>query len=532
VDAAAAAVTGRGVRARGWLALAALALSACAQQPSRPAPLFDHLRVSAAARTYHPTTSVGLPVSVVQVADGTYLVCDYADVYRVARTASGYAVTALGRPQVPVWTPAGMDYRDGSLYVANYRGPDVLQLRLQGDKLALVRRIAGPDLSEPKHVRAEADGSVVVADHNGSAVVKLGPDGSRQWRVKVDQANGVTESGGSVYATSLASGRITKIDRSGRVVLEGGSPGVAAGGFRWPVDVADLGDRIAVTDAINGRITLLDHDLRVVGHVGANGPGLDALNYPFATLPVADGYLVADSFKQRLLHLDRGWTVQEQVALGPSVPVGRERPLVFGSPRRPTTYDMLPGVDIAAELGLRKPLRFVGGEGGLDQAGGERVHLDVGNRDFGTMNAVWADRAGRYVVVGSPQSHLLLVIDPPTGMFTFVEVGEDSWWRGGFLLLSVNLRRALVDVVQSAVAAFDRARRLLEEGTARPEVLRTALAGELTKDWAAELTSQGGQQFAQSPMSKADAATYDTWALRQREQRVIELLEVKFLSGS
>jgi len=289
-----------------------------------------------------------------------------------------------------------------------------------------------------------------------------------------------------------------------------------------------------VTDAVNGRITLLDHNLHVVGHTGGNGPGLDAFNYPFATLPVAGGYVVADSFKQRLLFTDAGWQVVEQVALGPSVPVGRQRPLVFGTGAHPDTYDMLPGVDIAAELGLRRPLKFVGAHGGLDHvtSTGAVTHLDLTDPDFGDTNATWAQDVASYIAAGSAEGHLLIVIDPTTGMFTDIEVGEDNWWSAGSLLTSSNLRRDLQDVIRPALAAFTRAQRLLDEGASRQAAFEEALAGGETMDWSEDLSSSGGQQFLDSQMTRDDARRYFAWAMQQPEQRVIELLAVKYLSGS
>lgn len=516
---------------------AALALLGCSQQtavPSTDTASFNHLGVADAMRSYHPPSQVGLPVSVVQFATGSYLVCDFANVYRVSRTSTGYSVTTLRAPDVPVWTPAGLDYRNGTLYVADYRGHDVLVLRLEGDALTLVRRITNPQLNEPKHLKAAADGSVVVADHNGDAVLRFDPDGTLQWRVRVDQANGITQSGGVTYATSLLSKTITKIDGSGHIVDVKGGPGMAVGRYLLPVDLADLGDRIALTDAVNGRITMLDHDLKVVGHTGGNGPGLDAFNYPFSLLPVQDGFVVADAFKQRLVRVDRSWTIREQVALGPWVPVGRGRPLVYGSAARPTTYETLPGVDIAAELGLRSPLSFAGAYGGLDHVGpgGAITHLDLTDPDLGDTAAFWAEKVDRYVVVGSAESHLMLVVDPATAMFTYVEVGEDNWWSASTLLTSVNLRRQLGDVIRPAVETFDRARQLIDGGRTRAEVFATVLAGGQTREVAADLATPQAQQFLQSPMTAADAGRYFTWAMGQSEQHVIELLVIKYLSGT
>lgn len=526
------------LRACATTVLGALAITACSGPGPGPPPadsgLFDHLKVHETLRSFHPASSVGVPVSLVLTGNDTYLICDYNNVYRVARSGNVYTVATLAPPAgVSVWSPAGLDYREGRLYVANYLGRDVLELALDGDGLRLVRRTVDPRMVEPKHVHVEADGSMVVADHAGGAVLRFGPDGTVAWRAQLEQANGVTESGGFTYATSLSARTISKIDGSGRIVATAGAAGAAIGEYLLPVDVADLEDRIAVTDPVEGRITLLDHDLDVVGHQGGNGPGMDAFNYPFALLPVAGGYMIADSFKQRLLHVDGAWSIWEQIALGPAVPVGRQRPLVHGSSQHPSTYPMLPGVDIAAELGLRRPLGFVGAFGGLDHVGGGGTvtHLDLGDDDFGGTNAAWALKVDRYVVAGSAESHLLDVIDPRTGMFAYVEVGEDSWWYRGLLLTPYNLRRTLASVVKPALAAFDRAQRLLDQGESRQMVFQKVLAGTRTRDWAHNLVSSGGKTFAQSGMTRADAARYDAWALQQPSQSVTELLEVKFLTG-
>jgi hypothetical protein len=524
------------IRVRALLLAGSLALAGCAagaSPPSGDTPAFGHLGVETTLRTDHPRAPAGQPVSLVRLAADTYLVCDYANVYRVARSASGYTVTALAAPPVPVWTPAALEYRNGRLYVANYRGQDVLELRLDGDRLDLVRTIASPQLAEPKHVQAEADGSVTVADHIGNGVLRFRPDGTLEWRVRVNQANGLVESGGFVYATSLQSGTIVKIDRAGHILATAGSMGSSLGSYLLPVDLADLGGRIAVTDPPNGRITLLDHDLRVVGHAGANGPGLDALNYPYATLAVPDGYVIADTFKQRLLHVNRAWSIEEQIAFGRLVPAGRQRPLVFGTAARPSTYDMLPGLDIAAELRLRQPLDFVGGYAGLDHVASGRVaaHLDLSDPDFGDTNAVWAGRVGRYIVAGSAESYLLEVIDPTTAMFTYVDVGEDNWWLTGWLLTPANLPLALVDVIRPALAVFDRAQRLLDAGATRPAVLHDVLGWSLTRSPAQDLTSAAGLRFLRGAMTREDADRYFTAVMGQPRQRVIELLAVKFLSG-
>lgn len=515
-----------------WAAVCVLVVSACSAgpKPGRP-PDYDNLPIASTMHSYHLPGLVGLPYSVVQVGDD-YLVSDQSAVFRLIRAGPNYSVKLLAKPAVPVWSPGGLAYQAGVLVVANSLGHDVLKLLVQGDTLTLAQRITDPDLRSPQNVALGTDGSVAVSDPEGNGVLRFGPDGGRQWRLQVGEAYGVAESGGFVYASSLVQENISKIDLGGHIVKTVGMEGASIPRFLWPLGLGDLGDRIAVTDAVQGRITLLDHDLRPVGHEGANGPGMDALNYPHTTLAVKDGYVVVDTYKQRLLHTNRSWVVLDQVAFGQAVPVGRQRPLIFGSDPRPYTYPMWPGVDLAAALGLRPAMPFVGGYDGLDhiRTDGSVDHLDLMDRQFGSANSTWAQWVGRNIVIGSPESPDLFVVDPATGMFTGVDVGLDSWWWAGTLLLSVGLRRELADVIKPALAAFTRADQLLAQGASPQQAFNQALAGGQARDFTADLGSASGRQFLRSPMSSADANAYFAHELEQPRPHVFQMLEVRYLT--
>jgi hypothetical protein len=522
------------------IGLAVCLLAACSVgcSSARPPTVVDHLPVDPGFHTYHVPSSVGLLSSIVDIGDGRYLVCDPANVYRVIKGPGGYVVSRLTKPSVSTWSPVGLAYRDGVLYVANGVGRDVLELRIAGDALSLLRRITSPDLRDAENVVAEPDGSVAVTDQVGGGVLMFQPDGALRWHVKVSGAHGLTRSGNHLYVSSLADQAIREIDSVGKITRSVGSRGVSTGRFLWPVGLAVDGGRILVTDAHNGRITVLGSDLQVMSRVGGNGPGLDVFNFPFATLPISDGYLIVDTFKLRVVRTDRSWTIREQVALGPVVPVGRERPLVAGTDAHPYTYDTLPGVDLLAALGLRQPVTFVGALNGLDHLGsdGRRMHLDVIDPQFGSTGLTWAQAVGTYVVVGSSQRGALEVIDPATGMFTFMDVGPDTWWRSGMMLLPSNLRRYLSDVIAPAVVAFARAKQLLAQGATRQDAFNQALAfgkpRNLAQDLAASGSSAAAKEFLRSPMHPDDARRYYAAVLSQPTQRAVELLEVKYLSGS
>jgi hypothetical protein len=343
----------------------------------------------------------------------------------------------------------------------------------------------------------------------------------------------VTASGGVIYATSLASATVTKLDASGRIVQTGGAPGTSPGRYLLPAGLAAASGRILVTDAHTGRITLLDQGLHVVAFAGVNGPGLDAFDYPYATVALADGYLVADTYKQRLVRLDRSFAIQEQIALGPHVASARGQPLLASTDAQPYVYPALPGVDVLHELGLRPAVRYVGGYNGLARTDGEAAtaQLTFSDPRFGDTYVTWAQKIGPYVVVGSPQRVQLEVIDPATGMFTYVTVGWDSWWADGALLFADGQRRDPADAIQPATAAFARAAALVAGGTPRMAAFDRALGGGRARDWSSVLASAGGRQFYQSGRGAAAASAYYDWALQQPRVGVSELLEVRYLSG-
>jgi hypothetical protein len=116
-------------------------------------------------------------------------------------------------------------------------------------------------------------------------------------------------------------------------------------------------------------------------------------------------------------------------------------------------------------------------------------------------------------------------------MYTYLVVGQDVWWHSGSVLLPGNIRRDLADVIGPAEAAFARAKQLLAQGTSRAAVFDQALNQGRKKSWSRDLTSPAGQQFLRSGMTPDDARRFFDATLGQPQQRAVELLDVKYLSG-
>jgi hypothetical protein len=519
-----------------------LLLSACGNSSqAQPEPLFTHFQVAPTFHTSHPTQGVGIAVSMVEVGPGDYLLCDYGNIYRLTRVGVSYVAGQLAGPVGVPWSPTGLAYHDGLVFVANGGRHDVLLLRLSTNRLDLVGRFTNPAMVTPQNLAVGSDGTIVVADVDSGtgpgagALLKFQADGTLQWRLPIKKAHGVTESGGAIFVTSMIDRVIYRVDQTGRVEKAAGAIGATKPHYLWPVALAAAsGGRVLVTDALNGRITTLNRDLVPQSIVGGNGPGVDALNYPYATLPVADGYLIVDTYKRRIVHTNSSWVMLDQVALGPMVPTGRVRPLVYVTEAHPYTYEMLPGVDIAGEVGLRRSMSFVGGYDALEHFESRTsTQFDLTDLSLGLFtNATWAQKVDSFIVVGSPENEQILVIEPATGMFTYLEVGFDTWWRSGALLMPDNLRRDLSDVVRPAAAMFVRSEQLLLQGVGRQAAFDQALSNGVPRNWSADLASPQAKQFVASGMTKQAAADYFAWALQQRSVNAVELLDVKYLSGA
>lgn len=534
--------------------MCALAVLNCSGSPPE-APPFSHLQVAAGARAYHVPSSVDLPLSVVELEDGRWALCDGKQIFVLARQGRGYAISQLAPPKVKIWSPAGLASRNGLLLVANSSGHDLLELELAGDQLSFFKRIADPQMVTPVNLAIDSDGSVVAADPDGGGVLYFNPEGALKWRYPLDQAHGVTVSGGLVYATSLSGRTITRIDPgeasgdpSRRYRGSAGSLGGSKGRYQWPVGLASAGNEIVVTDALSGRISFLDQDLHEVRHAGANGPGLDAFDFPSATLPVSGGYLVVDTYKNRLIRLNSDLVIQDQIALGQVVPVGRQRPLISVSDARPYPYGHrsllsmddsrrrrpLPGADIAAAMGLRSALSFTGAFGGLDHfgTGGDYAHLDLSSSELQFSGITWAEQIGSLILAGSPQTAALEVIDPQSGTFVALPVDRDSWWWAGRLLTPDNVSHDFGPIIQQAQDRFQSVRSSLDARIPRVQAFNTYLNQGREKNWSLDLTSEPAQRFWASGRTQADAQRYFDWASRQSQLRVVELLEVRYLSGS
>jgi DNA-binding beta-propeller fold protein YncE len=173
---------------------------------------------------------------------------------------------------------------------------------------AVVHLLAGTDpderptswLERPFGVAAAADGSFVVADPDGPAVLRVDPGGAvarvtcraLEWEAPMAAA---LAPDGAVYVADAGRAAIVRVDAAGACRVLG------AGVLERPTGIAVGADRLFVVDPPRHRITVLSLEGEILARWGARGTGPGELNFPTGIARAADGtLLVVDALNFRV----------------------------------------------------------------------------------------------------------------------------------------------------------------------------------------------------------------------------------------
>lgn len=420
-------------------------------------------------------------VSAAVKEDGWYS-ANYVGVVETTRTPDGYLHRAIAPPEgIARWNPTGLCVgpRVDELFIANYNGHDVLHVKLAGDgTMSLVRRLTDDLMQSPENV-AYHEGVLYVADYDGGAILAFDTEsGNRLWRTEVARAHGVCVLAGSIYATSLMTREVLKLEKTGRIVARAGVSGWRPGEFLWPTQIVPLQDgTLAVTDAHQGRITILKSDLTPLRSIGGLGAGTNALNFPYCVLVRPEGNYIFDTFKERVLRVDGYWRVTEEISLAPEHGVAIADADVSGVRRNAYCYPKLSARSAANMLGLTgiSQAGLYGGYGGLVQQSipfwrritmdapsewGADQRSDLTDQWYMTWARRHATERGDVLVMGSPQLRRMWVIDARMGVLVASEDAGVAWredaWRVGRLENAAALGEEVVAAAASKLATLTR----------------------------------------------------------------------------
>ncbi len=479
------------------------------------------------------------PVSVVPWKDNRHLICNYVSIQEVD-VQTGAHTLVRPDPKPSVWCPSGLFAipAEQLLFVANYKGHDVLEMQRTGDTLKVLTRYTHADMVSPEGVAVSDDGSLVaVADYDGNAVFVFHRDGRLAWRRHVGLGHGVSFGPGFVVATSLQNRSIIKFDLQGNLLSQAGHLGWGENGYLWPTTIIVKGDDIVISDAHTGKVTFLDHDLRARKSLGGNGPGTGLFNMPYGVVGWSGGWIICDTFKGRLLVLDQDCRcqriLQRQLPGIPKqgwadAPVSQQKFRGYTNLTRAYSF-RLPG--------LPSDEWYPSYDSFVNQSAKPNRILTACRRDFVFFKASftneWATgmpyfcwcipvrHAGKeYMCLGSCQAPFYLIFNEQGWCFPG-RMSELCWVVDNALYANSGRPMDIGERLGRAEEAFRQYRQLSENGVDPLEAIRTVYFPKLNKDaLVAECTtsfvSKPGRRFwtawqaaADSAQRQAAAATFD-----------------------
>lgn len=167
-------------------------------------------------------------------------------------------------------SPTGIATRpDGTVYVSNWGGGTVEQIRPDGSRSVFLK-----DISSPAGIAIDAAGHVFVSSYSGDYIMRIAPDGTSRRIVEgLATPTGIAfAASGRLLVANRASGEILSID------LASGDRRILAHSLSLPVGVVEMPDGSIVASQYGGRVTriLPDGGMQELGQ-SFTGPGVGIL---------------------------------------------------------------------------------------------------------------------------------------------------------------------------------------------------------------------------------------------------------------
>ena len=314
--------------ARVGLAAETIRLSSCSEQSKAPIRNVSSINLNLSG-TLQTIADAKQPVATVSVGQHLFVTANYYHLSLIDTAAQKVRSLAVDwRLQKRKFVPAGLAFDPESkrLFIANYTGDNILiaDLDLAQDKVVIRDELGAGLLVAPEGVAYDGEKRILAsAQYDGGSVAVFEADGDA-WRLRcttvVPQAHGIAIAGQYVFATSLVTRELLKIN-SENCVIEARIGGIgwdaAAGQFMWPTTVQSLSTgMIGVSDAHTGHISVIDPDgLTVHSWFGNNGPGFGAFNMPYGFTENAGHLLVTSTFGNRLIEFTMSGEVLHSYSL-------------------------------------------------------------------------------------------------------------------------------------------------------------------------------------------------------------------------
>ncbi|QZI69895.1 hypothetical protein K5F93_26625 [Pseudomonas protegens] len=255
-------------------------------------------------------------VSLAQIDTNTIAVANYDSIILLDKTKKTLCKVTPNwgttKPEDTTWVPTGIYYTNDTLYIANYRGNNILtgKLNVKDCQLTIESSIKDKSGLGPENLYVDKTGNIYTANYDSGTVVAFNKSGEKIWSAPVPEAHGITADDNYVYTTSLTERNIQKLRKdTGKVELAQGKTGwnIKNSEYLWPTSInIDGNGNLLVSDAQSGMIGLLEpKTLTPVSSFGGMGPGLNHFNYPYtASVNSLDEVLVTSTMRASIYIYD------------------------------------------------------------------------------------------------------------------------------------------------------------------------------------------------------------------------------------
>ncbi len=429
------------------------------------------------------------PVSITTINENDFIFADYYNVYKlnlidkkVNKLNISYSSDLqkdhpeIGKKTISIincesqplsnQNPTGIffHHKSKNIYIANYGFHNILigSIKLDTNEVLINKVIDDPDMVSPENVHVSEDGkTIAVADYDASGVFVFDNLGKLKWKkLGLSMAHGVLVKDENIYVSLLGDSKLQKYDFNGNLISQNKNIGYSANQYLYPTSLIDIpknikafygnGD-ILVIDAHRGTINIVDDKISTLASWGKNGSEYKYFNLPYGIAITANKLLITDTYKNRIVITDYRNKKNVYIDLKKQINYGKF--VEYGHSNNPycskemlsnkfnnfiETYISSDIRNIYSSSGVQKICIFTDEQSKLTQIILpyykqeeiiQKIQRPVNGFSFTYGNILQQEKIN-YLVIGSPQRNLVMIVDTTTGFYDLVKLPENTYIWG------------------------------------------------------------------------------------------------------
>jgi DNA-binding beta-propeller fold protein YncE len=447
------------------------------------------------------------PVSITTINENNFIFADYYNVYKlnlIDKTVNKLNISYSSDLQTEYpeidnkkintincesqllsnQNPTGIFFHHKSkqIYIANYNFHNILigEIKLDKNEVLINKVIYDIDMVSPENVHVSKDGkTIAVADYDASGVFVFDNLGKLKWKkLGLQMAHGVLVKDKKIYVSLLGESKLQQYDFNGNLISENKNIGYGVNQYLYPTSLIDVpknirasygnGD-ILVIDAHRGKINIVDDKISTLASWGKNGSEDKYFNLPYGIAITANKLLITDTYKNRIVITDYrnrkivSVDLKKQINYGEFVEYGHSNDPYCSKEMLSNKFNNFIETYISSDMrniyfssGFQKICIFVGEKSKLTQIIlpykeeeiKQKLQRPVNGFSF-TYSSILQDEKINYLLIGSPQRNLVMILDTTTGFYDLVKLPENTYIWGYKPHINNNLDSIFDNLLQN-----------------------------------------------------------------------------------